>query len=200
MSLKHATQYLMDFLKEHADEEIQNKWKDSQKDFKKSMNRYEKKSSKPEGPKKGKTAYNLFCSDERAVVNKELPELSNKEIFTEMANRWKVLKEKNPEKYEQYQKVAGVDKERYNKEKESLEDDKKKGPKKPKTSYMFFCEEQRKVLNKEKPELSAKDVLVELGVRWKILKEKDVKKIKSYEVLAQKDLSLIHISEPTRPY
>ena len=198
MSLNFAINYFTNFLKNNGDEDLQNKWSDSLKDFKKAFNKDLNKKTKKAGPKKNKSSYNLFCAEERLKVKDELPDLGNKDIFAELAARWKTLKEKNPKRYANYQKLADEDKERYLKEKENFVEEegddseggikkKKSGPKKPKSSYMFFCQEERKNVVKEKPELSAKEVLVELGSRWKSLKESNPNKIKKYETMASKD-------------
>lgn len=212
MALKYTTQYLVDFLKKHADDDLQNKWVEEQNDFKKGFKRTEKRAENKKvkgAPKKNKTAYNIFCSEERLKVKEDSPELSNKEIFTEMGVRWKNLKDSYPERFDHFQKLADKDKLRYQTEKENFipsednidEDDsgekpssrkrnkkeKSTGPKKPKTSYMFFCEHERKVVVNENPELGAKDVLVELGARWRKVKESEPKKIKSFEAMAEKD-------------
>jgi len=65
----------------------------------------------------------------------------------------------------------------------------KEGPKKNKSSYMFFCEEERKKIKEDRPELGNKDIVVELGVRWKKLKEDESRKdeLDEYTKLAEKD-------------
>lgn len=65
----------------------------------------------------------------------------------------------------------------------------KEGPKKNKSSYMFFCEQERKKIKEDKPELGNKDIVVELGVRWKELKEDEDRKdeLNEYTKLAEKD-------------
>jgi hypothetical protein len=195
MTLNFTISYFTNFLKNNGDEDIQTKWSDSIKDFKKALNKKTKKS----GPKKNKSSYNLFCAEERLKVKEDLPDLGNKDIFAELAARWKTLKEKNSKRYSKYQKLADEDKVRYLKEKENFVDEegdetdggnktkKKVGPKKPKSSYMFFCQEERPNIVKEKPDLSAKEVLVELGARWKDLKENSPNKVKKFETLATKD-------------
>lgn len=199
MTLNFTISYFTNFLKNNGDEDIQTKWSDSLKDFKKAFNKDLNKKTKKSGPKKNKSSYNLFCAEERLKVKEDLPDLGNKDIFAELAARWKTLKEKNPKRYSKYQKLADEDKVRYLKEKENFvveEGDeidrekntkKKVGPKKPKSSYMFFCQEERPNVVKEKPELSAKEVLVELGARWKALKENSPNKVKKFETLATKD-------------
>ena len=65
----------------------------------------------------------------------------------------------------------------------------KEGPKKNKSSYMFFCEQERKKIKEDRPELGNKDIVVELGVRWKQLKEDESRKdeLDEYTKLAEKD-------------
>jgi hypothetical protein len=68
-------------------------------------------------------------------------------------------------------------------------ENKKKDPLKPKrvkSSYLIFCDSERKVIKNENPTLSTKDITCELGRRWKIIKT-DKKKYKKYEELAKKD-------------
>jgi hypothetical protein len=65
-----------------------------------------------------------YCKDERENIKKEKNlKLDNKEIISELANRWKVFKEsenkKDKQRMENYNKMAIEDKERYNKEKEN---------------------------------------------------------------------------------
>ena len=71
------------------------------------------------GPKKNKSSYMFFCEEERKTVKEELPDLSNKDILTELGARWKKLKEENSERVKQYEELAAKDKERYLAEKES---------------------------------------------------------------------------------
>lgn len=53
----------------------------------------EKKSKKDDKPKKAKSAYLLFCEQTRPVVKKEMPDLSAKEIISELARRWQEQKQ-----------------------------------------------------------------------------------------------------------
>lgn len=59
-------------------------------------------------------------------------------------------------------------------------------PKRAKSSYLIFCDSERKVIKNENPTLSTKDITCELGRRWKIIKT-DKKKYKKYEEIAKKD-------------
>ena len=65
----------------------------------------------------------------------------------------------------------------------------KDGIKKNKSSYMFFCTEEREKIKQDKPHLGNKDIVVELGIRWKILKEDEGRKehLDYYTKLAEQD-------------
>jgi len=166
----------------------------------------EKKDKKPRKkkaagePKKGKSAYLFFCADERIKLKEDQPKMEAKDVLAELGARWKLFKEKNPEGVKKYEKIASEDKERYENEMKNylpaeeneVADDKKKTkkkkatgePKKGKSAYIFFCAEERPLLKEENPEMPAKEVLVELGARWKALADKDKKK---YNDLAAED-------------
>jgi hypothetical protein len=49
-------------------------------------------------------------------------------------------------------------------------------PKKPLTGYMTFCQEERENIKSENPEMKAKEIMSELGNRWKSLSEAEKKK------------------------
>ena len=40
-------------------------------------------------------------------------------------------------------------------------------PKRPKTSFLFFCDEHRDIVKKNKPNLKLGDTMKELGILWK---------------------------------
>ena len=61
---------------------------------------------------------------------------------------------------------------------------KKRGP----SAYNVFCKSQRTVVKQENPDMSAKDIMSELGKRWKALSDQE-KSVYSED----KELSLIHI-------
>ncbi len=64
---------------------------------------------------------------------------------------------------------------------------KKEGPVKNKSSYMFFCADERKAINEENTGLNNKEILVELGARWKVLKEENSERYQSYVKIAEED-------------
>jgi hypothetical protein len=52
---------------------------------------------------------------------------------------------------------------------------------------MFFCSEERTKITKENPDLGNKQIITELGARWKTLKESNPSEVERYEVLARED-------------
>jgi len=69
--------------------------------------------------KKNKSAYMFFCINERENIKTEKLTLSNKEIISEMAQRWAKLKVENPDEVSKYEALAAQDKTRYESEKSS---------------------------------------------------------------------------------
>lgn len=147
-----------------------------------------KKIKDPEAPKGKRTGYIIFCGDERASVKEDYPDMSPKLILTELGARWKALSDKKKAKYT---KLAEADKVRYDEEmsgytpsdeflekkskaeKESASGTKKKrerkaGPKRANSSYIFFCSEFRDKVKAEMEDGSdAKEVTKQLGAVWK---------------------------------
>ena len=57
-------------------------------------------------------------------------------------------------------------------------------PKRPKTSYLYFCEEKRPILKSQHPEFKVGEIMKELGKMWKALSEDGKTK---YNELYEKD-------------
>lgn len=57
-------------------------------------------------------------------------------------------------------------------------------PKRPNTSYIFFCNDQRERVKAKNPTLSATELMKKISEEWKVVSDKDKKK---YEELAKKD-------------
>jgi hypothetical protein len=152
-----------------------------------------KKSTKEGEPKKNKSSYMFFCSDERSNIKIEKPNLNNKEILTELGLRWKLIKESKSERFQEFEKMAIKDKERYIQEKENFKQNdtdksvnkeklKKKNvievhneeEKKTKVNgYINFCKKNREIFKTNNPSLIPKDITKELGIAWKALNEEE---------------------------
>ena len=81
----------------------------------KKRGRKSKPSTDASKPKRGKSGYLYFCADKRATVKADNPELSAKEVTTELARLWKELKadKDRTEELAVYEQLAVVDKKRY---------------------------------------------------------------------------------------
>ena len=188
--------------KERYNEEMKNyvPAPDSEEPEKKQKKKRAKKAK--DAPKNASSPYIFFCKDERENVKTEMPELTAKEIMTELGNRWKAIKD--TEKADKYKKLAEEDKVRYAEDmknyvpvpegqgQESEKKERKKRAKKAKDApknasspYIFFCKDERENVKTEMPELTAKEIMTELGNRWKAIK--DTEKADKYKKLAEED-------------
>jgi hypothetical protein len=89
------------------------------KRYKKEMLTYspsELYSKKPSGPKKSLTSYIFFCKEHRSVLKEEQPDLSAKDITSELGKLWRNMSDSDKEPYT---KLALKDKSRYEEEKSS---------------------------------------------------------------------------------
>jgi hypothetical protein len=174
--------------------------------FKQQRNSSGKKNKKlkdKNAPKRGKSAYIYFCGDFRAAAKAELgDDATLGQVGKELGRLWHEAK--YAKKIGKYTKLAATDKERYEKEMETYErpsdeeleeqnkgkrkkSSKKKrkssGKKRGKSGYMFFCAEERPKIKQDLPDLAPKEVMVELGKRWKEAKKGDTSK---WDELAKK--------------
>ena len=190
-NLKIVNEFVSAFLVTNGDSEsIEDEWStdENQSKFKALFAGCAKKSGKrkkdPNAPKRSKSSYLFFCVEERIVIKEETPDMSAKDVTSALGARWNLLKAEGDDSIQKYVDLAAEDKERYALEKSEYtppvdfctgKTGKRKkdpnAPKRSKSSYLFFCASERLVLKEEKPDLSAKDVTSELGVRWNLLKE-----------------------------
>ena len=179
MTLKFSTDFFTNFLNENGDAIIQEKWSNEQVKYKKMFKKNENKI----GPKKNKSAYNIYCSSILSSLKEELPDLDNKKLFSEMAKRWKTVKQSG--EYEKYKLLADEDKNRYTEEKNTFLgiDLNNPKPKRPKTSYILFSEDEKKKIS----DLKGKKLIIELGSRWRNLKATNDKRLEYYANLAAAD-------------
>lgn len=60
-------------------------------------------------------------------------------------------------------------------------------PKRGKSAFLFFCDENRKKIKKKYPEMSVKEIVSKLGTDWQILKDSNSEEIDRYEQMSIKD-------------
>ena len=184
--------YIEKFLEKNACEESVEIWKSKKQEFTKLFknlqdNKEKEKKNKPKGKGTGKRSnYILFCMQERPKINNEFPDMKNTDIVKLMAERWAEAK-KDEKVMEHFKKLAEEDKERAEKEKEEEKDEKdekeeekneKKNKKKTKTGYLLFCDHERPIVKENG--FTGKDIMKELGKRWKELPEKDEDRYTEY--------------------
>lgn len=208
-NMKNMNDFVLNFLENAGAEDFIDVWEqdDNQKELKvlleklrPRVQRTSKKAKDPNKPKRANSAYLFFCKDQRSVIKEEHPEMNAKEITSELGARWQVVKD-DEDAIAEYVAQALEDKKRYNDEKddyvppEPCDDEqpskgrkkkaKKDGPKRPKSAYLFFCQEQRPVIKENNPEMSTTDITSQLGVEWQNIKDTDA--VAEYKELAEAD-------------
>jgi hypothetical protein len=173
-----------------------------------------KKKKQAGEPKKAKSAYLYFCDLEREKLKVEKPEIKGKDVLKELGARWKLAQD-DEEMLLELKEKADADKERYEDEKKNyvpvekpeIEEEKPKKktkkhkvegePKKAKSAFQFFCVDERLKLKEEKSGLKGKDILVELGARWQLIKGtiKGAKDVRKYEKMAIRDQARYQIEK-----
>jgi hypothetical protein len=63
----------------------------------------------------------------------------------------------------------------------------REGPKKNQSAYLHFCSEERQNIKNEESEVSSKQILSEMGARWKTLSEREPERFKRYQDVAAAD-------------
>jgi len=162
--------------------------KKMKKALKKSL---EKDNESVSRPKKVKSDYICFCMCKRPELKEKHPELTNKDITTELGKLWQSIKN-DPSELQIFKEMVNKDKERFQNEMSHQPITEKKtkkaknadGVQKNLSGYIIFCKDVRETVKTENPELNNKQIMTEMGNRWKNADENTKKK---YEVLASED-------------
>jgi hypothetical protein len=143
-----------------------------------------KKKKDPKAPKKNKSSYMFFCMYERAAIQKDHPDITSREVTSELGKRWAGVKAAESGRLQYYTDLASTDKERYandineyipqEMEVGLVEEKKKKkkdsnAPKNARNSYIFYCMSARGDIKASKPELSTREITSEMGDTWNSL-------------------------------
>eukprot|EP01129_Flabellula_baltica_P010045 TRINITY_DN419_c0_g1_i1.p1 TRINITY_DN419_c0_g1~~TRINITY_DN419_c0_g1_i1.p1 ORF type:complete len:476 (+),score=113.44 TRINITY_DN419_c0_g1_i1:79-1506(+) len=129
-----------------------------------------KKSS--HAPKRAKNAYVFYSIERHPVCKREHPELDSKAVMSLMGKEWREMDEADKEPYK---KLANQDKERYDKEmlnynpgdSSDSPQERKNGPKRGKSAFMFYKTEKMPELKKAHPQLKYKELLAMIGSEWR---------------------------------
>ena len=145
------------------------------KEDKKEEKKEEKKKNKTKGmPKKASSSYICFCKIKRTEVKSKFPDLNTQQIMSKLGDVWSELSDTEKKKWE---KESEKDKVRYEKELAKFYEDHPEEVKKPKikpalSSYVLFCNANRKDVKAKNPTLSPTDIMKTLGKLWKDLDDK----------------------------
>ena len=186
---KSINAYVQNFLTENCDEQVLNLWlaKKTQSKFKTLVNK-KTKVADPSAPKRAKSAYLYFCSENREKVKSSLKNPTATNVTKELGKRWNKLKEKKKSKeYKKFVELAEADSLRYKKEKEAYVEgtETEKGPKRAKSAYLYFCDDFREKVKKELGDVAATKITTRLGELWNEHKKNG--NISKYQKLSQKD-------------
>jgi len=142
-------------------------------------------------PKKVKSDYICFCMCKRPELKEKHPELTNKDITTELGKLWQSIKN-DPSELQIFKEMVNKDKERFQNEMSQQPTTEKKtkkaknadGVQKNLSGYIIYCKDIRDTVKTENPDLNNKQIMAEMGARWKNADENTKKK---YEKLASED-------------
>lgn len=154
--------------------------------------RVSRKSKDPNCPKKPGNAYILFGNDQRDKLKTEDPTLAAKDVMTRIGKLWHDVSEKDKAYYDEKSKQLML---QYKKELQSYKDqnpdweehmagkpDGKKvkkikkdpnEPKRPSSAYILFGNSRREMLKKENENLSAKEIMTEIGAMWQAASDEE---------------------------
>mmetsp|Transcript_39774 Transcript_39774/g.58417 ORF Transcript_39774/g.58417 Transcript_39774/m.58417 type:complete len:340 (-) Transcript_39774:115-1134(-) len=152
----------------------------------------------PKAPKKALSSYVIFANAKRAEIKKSNPEATFGDIAKIIGAEFKKLSDSDKQKWTD---LASKDKVRYQKDMEDYEppsdmesDDtgkpKKKvkkdpnAPKKPLSSFMIFCNENRPKIKEANPDAGFGDIAKLMGAEFKKLSEQERKR---YDELVLKE-------------
>ena len=144
------------------------------------------KKEKNTSPKRGKSAYNFFCAEERPKIKAENEDMKNPEILRELGIRWAALKENDEDEFERYKALSAEDISKVavvngGEEAKPV----KKAVKKARSAYIFFCQKNRASVKSKNPDSDAREITSILAEMWGVLKETD--EVEEYNAMAEQD-------------
>jgi hypothetical protein len=183
----------MDLVK--RDPALKTKWKgeNTQQQLKALLTKTKKEDKDENIPKRAKSPYLYFCQDNRDKVRDELGETTKAtDITKELGVRWQKLnkdtKASSKKQLKKFEKLAEEDAVRYKTEKEQYMQtiNSSKRPKRSKSAYLYFCEDNRATIIKSMPENSkVTEITKKLGEQWRLAVKEG--KVEKYQELAKKD-------------
>jgi hypothetical protein len=144
----------------------------------------------PNAPKRAMSGFIFFSNHMRPKMKQRHPDITFLELGAEIGKLWRGL---SATKRKPYMQLALEDKARYEDEKASyvpppqyVKEDKKKSnlPKRGMSAYLYFCQANRKTLQKKHPSKKMPELTVLLANNWKKATKSQRAK---FQVLADKD-------------
>lgn len=139
-------------------------------------------------PKRPCSAYICFANEKRASVVSANPSMPHTEVMKRLGEMWQAEKNRAPYEAQALENKARYAEEMKNyvappEEKPKRRKD-KDAPKRPKSAYLYFCEQERPSIVKKQPTLKNTEIMQALGPAWQKLSAKSKTK---FEKLAAKD-------------
>jgi hypothetical protein len=210
ITLKNLNKFVLEFLSENTSTEVEKNWMDNSVQTKvKNLLNKKPLCKDPNAPKRPKSSYLYFCAKYRTEVTNELGvDTKVTEVTRVLGLKWKKLKEDKTKlnEFESFEKMAKNDKERYNNElleykpaEEFVSKVKSKvsGPKRAKSAYLYFCEENREQACLDLDGAKVTDITKELGLRWSNAKANN--NISKYVALAEEDKTRYYNEKKNSP-
>jgi hypothetical protein len=165
----------------------------------------------PAAPKRGCSSYIFFCKAKRSAVKDANPDFKGTDVTKELGRIWR--EETSDKSKKRYVNEASADKDRYIEEmknytpsaewlaevdattsdsdggskKKTKKKTRKPGPKRARSSYIFFCVEMRSQVKEDNDDMDAKDITAELGRMWREEYKDDDNLNKKFTKMAKKD-------------
>lgn len=204
MSTKVQTQTIIKWfatwLQLNSDEETLEKWNSEEniQNFEMVLTFKGKKKIDPNRPKRGITTYRQWYNNNYNIIKENMSGANSIDIRAEVSRQWNEFKTSTcksvVEQRNAYDKIASDEGDRYKAEmKEYKPSDSnpntssktkktkktKKGNRTP-SAYQLWCAEERSVIKNDIPDLDNRQIISELGIRWKLFQvsEKDEDKIR----------------------
>lgn len=133
------------------------------------MPKTKKKSKKdPNRPKKPMTAFLLYAASRRSAIKENNPEMKVTDISKELGKEWREMAKKSKTTFI---KKAGTLKNKYDKAKAKYLKEKAKhaAPKRPKSSFFLFCDDERAAVKAENDGAKITEIAKLLGALWRNL-------------------------------
>ena len=160
--------------------------------------RKDKKDSNSDEPKKPRTSYIIFCSEERENLTEANPDVANKDITSLLGKRWKEIQVNDVDIYEKYTEMAMKEKAEYEEKMreyrilhnipEKIIKVKKPvvvRPEKPMSAYHYFLKDRENDVILNNPTLSRKDIRLKIKEEWTELRSDKDDIVEKYKKIAK---------------